>query len=268
MSLTDAAGTVHSPAGDGFRIACLVPSITECLCEMGLVEHLVARTGFCIHPRKTLQGVPKVGGTKDVDIAKLEGLQPTHVILNIDENRRETAERLAEFIPHLVVTHPQSPEDNLTMYQLLGGLFHRQAQADRLAEDLSSALDELAAMRALGRKNVLYLIWRKPWMSVAPDTYIARMLALVNWKTLPSVHEPRYPQITLEDFRGKVDLVLLSSEPYPFREKHLAMVEDQLGGSAEAHLIQGDMISWYGSRAIAGVRYLRDFAEELETRAA
>ncbi len=97
------------------RIASLVPSLTELIVALGLREQLVARTGYCIHPAAELADVPKVGGTKDVNLARLRRLAPTHVLVNVDENRAETVEALREFVPHIVVTHPCAPEDNLAL---------------------------------------------------------------------------------------------------------------------------------------------------------
>ena len=111
----DAAGTVHPAAGRDARIVSLVPSLTELVCDLGLADRLVGRTGFCIHPWETVRRIPKVGGTKDVDLAKLRVLEPTHVLLNVDENRRETAEALSEFVEHVIVTHPLRPRDNLAL---------------------------------------------------------------------------------------------------------------------------------------------------------
>ena len=112
---TDAGGTIHTPAGPDARVVCLVPSVTELLCELGLADQLVGRTGFCIHPWETVRQIPKLGGTKQVKLDKLRALRPTHVVVNIDENRRETAAALAQFVPHVVVTHPRTPSDNLEL---------------------------------------------------------------------------------------------------------------------------------------------------------
>ncbi len=108
-ALIDALGTRHAPAAGPARIVSLVPSVTELLCDLGLGGQLVGRTGFCVHPKEQLRHVTKVGGTKDVNLEAIRDLQPTHVVLNVDENRRETADALAGFVPHLVVTHPLSP---------------------------------------------------------------------------------------------------------------------------------------------------------------
>ena len=262
--LIDAAGTRHRRAGGGVRIVSLVPSITECLCALGLGPQLVGRTGFCVHPRDTVRNIPKVGGTKDVDVDRIRSLAPTHVILNVDENRRETAEALADFVPHLVVTHPLSPTDNFALYRLLGGIFGCEAAAETLARGLRAELDALQALASRPRRRVLYLIWRDPWMTVGRDTYISRMLSLVNWESWPAAAERRYPELRLADARGEVELALLSSEPYPFRDRHRAEVGARLGPGTRVRLVEGDLLSWYGSRAIAGVAYLRQLAGELD----
>jgi ABC-type Fe3+-hydroxamate transport system substrate-binding protein len=241
-----------------FRIVSLVPSITELVCDLGLADQLVGRTGFCIHPRETLRTIPKVGGTKDLKLERIRELAPTHVIVNVDENRREDAEALAQFVPHVVVTHPLGPLDNLDLYRQLGETFDRAAEAERLCRDLQGAVDELRA-RTWPTRDVLYLIWRDPWMVVSPDTYIARMLELVGWRTHPVDPAERYPTIILEQYAGRVDRVLLSSEPFHFKEEHLSEVAAATGG-VQASLIDGEMVSWYGSRAIQGLRYLAAYA--------
>jgi ABC-type Fe3+-hydroxamate transport system substrate-binding protein len=256
--LRDAVGTVHVPAEPGARIVCLVPSITELLCELALTEQLVGRTGFCIHPWETVRKIPKLGGTKDVKLERIRQLAPTHAILNIDENRRELADELAEFVPNIVVTHPQAPLDNLDLYRLLGAIFGRVEQAERLCVEFERAYAS-ATERLRPRRDVLYLIWREPWMTVAPQTYISQTLALVNWHTQPLAAADRYPEIDIGAFAGKVDHVLLSSEPYHFRERHLAEIAAAVPG-AGVSLIDGEMTSWYGSRAIQGLRYLVDYA--------
>jgi ABC-type Fe3+-hydroxamate transport system substrate-binding protein len=240
------------------RIVCLVPSITELICDLGLSAELVGRTGFCIHPWETVKRIPKVGGTKDIKLERIRELAPTHAIVNVDENRREDADALAEFVPNVIVTHPLGPLDNLDLYRRLGEVFGREAQAERLCDELESELAEVRT-RAWAPQDILYMIWRDPWMTVAPDTYIAQTLGLVNWRSHPLQSEERYPEVDLAQYAGKVDRVLLSSEPYHFKERHLAEVAAAVPG-AEVSLIDGEMTSWYGSRAIEGVRYLAAYA--------
>jgi ABC-type Fe3+-hydroxamate transport system substrate-binding protein len=258
--LVDAVGTEHPVAGGDARIVSLVPSVTELLCDLGLGAQLVGRTGFCIHPRDVVWAVPKVGGTKDVRIDRIRELAPTHVVVNVDENTKEAVDELASFVPAVVVTHPLAPEDNLGLYRLLGGIFDRPAETVRLCDDFSAAYAELVE-REHRPAEVLYLIWREPWMTVSRDTYISRTLALIGWQTFPASAEERYPEVDLPAAGARVERVLLSSEPYRFREKHLAEVE-LLAPGARVTLIDGEMTSWYGSRAIAGLRYLGAYAGE------
>ena len=264
-ALLDAVGVAHPACTTGARIVCLVPSISELLIHLGLEHELVGRTGFCVHPRAAMRRIPKLGGTKDVQVERLRALAPTHVIVNIDENRRETVEQIARFVPHVVVTHPCAPSDNFGLYRLLGHIFGRTAQAEALCAELSAALEAATAVRLrLPPQRVLYLIWRDPWMSVSPATYIAATLASVGWLSWPAAEEPRYPRIALADAaRAGVERVLLSSEPYRFRALHKREVE--LACGLPTQLIDGSLCSWYGSRAPAGLRYLAARRQELAT---
>jgi len=252
------------------RIASLVPSLTELVVALGLREQLVARTGFCIHPIEQLREVPKVGGTKDVNLAKLRRLRPTHVLLNVDENRRETFDALRDFVPELIVTHPCAPQDNLALLQQLldafGALPGVRERAAALRDELEREL-ELTQPAGRPAQAVLYLIWREPWMTVARDTYISRMLARVNWLTLPDANggasgAARYPTITGDEpWLRQVQRVLLSSEPYRFDTSHIAQAQ-ALCPRAQVQLVDGELLSWYGPRAAQGLRELRRLAAE------
>lgn len=259
--LTDALGVHHTPAETPARIVSLVPSITELLFAMGLAKQLVGRTHYCIHPQPAVAAIPSVGGTKKLKYARLQALQPTHVIVNIDENPRELADRLLADGFQLIVTHPLAPEDNPLLYRLLGGIFHREVEAERLAGDFEQAL---AALRqeSWPVKKVLYLIWRKPWMGVSRETYIARMLELVGWETLPAESAARYPELELDRaLLDAADLILFSSEPYRFETADLTDFAREYDCPLEKlRLIDGEMTSWYGNRAIAGLAYLGYFA--------
>ena len=163
MTLIDAVGTAHRPLErtETPRIVSLVPSLTELLCDLGLAGALVGRTGFCIHPADTVRGIAKVGGTKDVNLDKLRRLAPTHVVVNVDENRLETAEALRGFVPHVLVTHPCGPHDVPAlvgqMAQAFGDLPGVAGRARALRDELSH---ELAITPAAGfaPQPVLYLI--------------------------------------------------------------------------------------------------------------
>lgn len=260
--LVDALGVAHQPAPHA-RIVSLVPSITELLCDLGLAHLLVGRTGFCIHPADTVGTIPKVGGTKDVNIDKIRTLAPTHVIVNIDENEKPTAQALAAFVPHLVVTHPLAPRDNLALARLMGGIFGAGEAAERWCAPFEAEHAALQAEQAGSPRTVLYCIWQDPWMSVSGDTYIARMLGELGWKVPALPDTSRYPRFAWSgELVAGLDAVLLSTEPYRFTEAHADALEKQLG--IPVLLVDGEMMSWYGSRALAGLRYLRQLRAMLE----
>jgi ABC-type Fe3+-hydroxamate transport system substrate-binding protein len=223
------------------------------------VDQLVGRTGFCIHPREVVKAIPKVGGTKSVNLKKIRELAPTHVIVNVDENKKETAAALAEFVPNILVTHPLAPEDNLVLYRQIGSAFGRQREAEALCDKFSSEFARIKSGK-FKSTNVLYLIWKGPWMTVSRDTYISRTLALFGMQTVPVRADARYPE--LESLLvPEAARVLLSTEPYRFRDSHAKEIHIETG--KPVHLIDGEMTSWYGPRAIAGLRYLAQFAASL-----
>lgn len=256
---------MHSPP----RIVSLVPSLTELLVALGLAPWLVGRTGFCIHPADTVRAIPKIGGTKDVHLGRLRQLAPSHVLVNVDENRRDTVEALREFVPQVLVTHPLAPQDNLGLLDQLvtafGDLPGVAERASALASELQQALAGCAS-RAWTAQRVLYLIWREPWMTVARDTYISRMLAQVGWHSWPPVEggpvgAARYPVLQgSEPWLAEIEQVLLSSEPYRFDAQHLPLAQ-RLCPQARVRQVDGELLSWYGPRAAQGLAYLRGLAE-------
>ena len=265
--LIDALGKQHQVAAGTARIVSLVPSITELLFDLDLGSQMVGRTGFCVHPKDRVRKVSKVGGTKTLDLPRIKRLQPTHLIVNIDENPRALVEEVARFVPHVIVTHPTEVRDNLALYRLLGGIFGRDDQAEALCRRFEAAYAECAGKAAAwARQKVLYLIWKSPWMTVSTDTYISRMLANVGWDNAATRSNARYPAVELTPHSlADVSFVLLPSEPYTFRERHCVEILELLpaGSKTRVALIDGAMISWYGSRAIEGLGYLAEFRKNL-----
>jgi ABC-type Fe3+-hydroxamate transport system substrate-binding protein len=248
------------------RIASLVPSLTELLFALGLGPWVVARTGFCVHPADAVGAVPKVGGTKDVNLAKLRRLAPTHVLVNIDENRAETAQALREFAPQVIVTHPCAPDEvDGLIAQIAAAFAVAPGVAERAAELRAELQRELALTQPGPDVAVLYLIWREPWMTVARDTYISRLLAHAGWRTLPAVEggahgASRYPCVRGDEpWLAEVREVLLPCEPYAFTAAHIAQAQ-ALCPQARVRLVDGERLSWYGPRTAAGLRYLRELA--------
>ncbi|MCG2585725.1 helical backbone metal receptor [Massilia sp. TS11] len=254
MEWIDAIGQAHRPDPQA-RIVSLVPSVTEMLCDFGLAPQLVGRTGFCVHPAEQVRAIAKVGGTKDVNLDKLRRLAPSHVVVNIDENEKPTVDQIAAMGARIVVTHPLAPRDNLALAALLGGVFCRQAEAAAWSAQFSAAL---AGLRPGTPRRVLYCIWKDPWMTVSRDTYIANMLASIGWQ-VPTLGTARYPAFDwTPQLLAELDLILLSSEPYRFTEADATALAAELG--KPVWLVDGEMLSWYGTRALAGLHYLQALA--------
>ena len=267
--LTDAAGTAHPPAGPDARIACFVPSITELCFDLGLADRLVARTQYCIHPAGAIDRIPAIGGTKKVSLPKLRDIAPTHAILNVDENTEEMASAMAEFVPHVIVTHPLAPDDNLDLYALLGGIFGTEEKAAEISAYYRQAASAMRGVaETLPPLNVVYFIWRDPWMTISQDTYISAFLREAGWRTL--LHDPdtRYPEVDVTpDLVAATDLFLFSSEPFEFTQSHVDAFAAAHGCPKEKLLlVDGEYCSWYGSRAVAGLHYLHGLAKEFAGR--
>lgn len=269
------------PSAGETRIASLVPSLTELVAALGLSSLLVGRTGFCVHPADVVHQIPKLGGTKDVSLARLRAVRPTHVLVNVDENRLDTVQAIAAWPaderPEVVVTHPGGPEDVPALIDRLVASFGhgaglsdalRQTLGQRAAELQRALHGELALTQPEGRRteHVLYLIWRGPWMTVARDTYLSRMLARVGWHTWPAVEggphgAGRYPALRGDEpWLAEIDRVLLSSEPYAFGPAHVAEAQ-RLCPGARVDLVDGEALSWYGPRTVLGLRLLRRLAD-------
>lgn len=257
----DDVGTAHPTARGHVRILTLVPSITELLFEMDLWRHIVGRTSYCIHPADGVDLIPSVGGTKKIDMNKARSLHPSHAIVNVDENPKSMADSLRSSGIEVIVTHPIRPMDNVRLFQLMGGIFGRQHEAERLTSEFMAEMARIQT-RAGDRhgRRVLYLIWRDPWMTVSRETYISQMLALVGWQTVSPKTTSRYPELELPSGLAGVDVVLLASEPYSFTPADVEAFRaayPEFGG--DLRWIDGEMVSWYGSRSIQGLRYLRAF---------
>jgi len=200
-----------------------------------------------------------VGGTKSVNLKKIRELAPTHVIVNVDENRKETADALAQFVPNVIVTHPLAPLDNLKLYRQIGKAFGRAREAELLCDRFDAAFRAVQE-KSFARKKALYLIWKDPWMTVSRDTYISRMLQLFGLHTVPEKSGKRYPELETLEIKD-AELILLSTEPYRFRQKHRDELQTTL--KKPVYLLDGEMTSWYGPRAIAGLGYLAEFSRSL-----
>ena len=264
----DAVGRAHPRSAAAPRIVSLVPSLTELLFDLDLGASVVGRTRYCTQPAGPVSEVPTLGGTKQPDVERLLSLHPSHVVVNVDENSKTTVEAIASAGVAVIATHPNAPMDNLGLYRLLGGVFGRMAAAERLAEAFLAAHRRLVgASKDWPERRVLYLIWRKPWMTVRADTYVGQMLSLARYDVRGTGDDDRrYPTVTVSNqLLDAIDLVLFPSEPFAFAARHINAFRQEWGrpGLSLAP-IDGSMVSWYGSRAIRGLDYLRDFRRTLD----
>ena len=264
----DAMKNKHNVAAPNARIVSIVPSLTELLYDLDLADQVVGRTIFCIHPDASVKNVTSIGGTKRINNSKLIVLAPDYVLLNIDENPKAIADELQRRKIKTIITHPIKTLDNTDLYHLIGSIFNRVEQATALKAAFNTAYMELKLHAdTLPKQRVLYIIWYDPWMSISANTYIADTLGQIDWQVIPHKEDVRYPTFNFADLDlNQIDLVLFSTEPYSFTQKHItAFCEQHPTHSAKAHLIDGEMLSWYGSRAIKGLNYLKQYCETLNT---
>lgn len=244
------------------RIISLVPSQTELLFDLGLDKEVIGLTKFCIHPIEKFAERTKVGGTKKLNIEKIRSMQPDLIIGNKEENQREQIEELMREFP-VWMSDIYTLEDAKKTILEIGELVDRSPEAAYLNHLITAGFNDLQTLAVQNglNKKVAYLIWKDPYMLVGGDTFIDHILALNGLSNV--VKEKRYPEIDLNKLNGlKPDLVFLSSEPYPFKEKHMEEIKTAVP-DAKVMIVDGEMFSWYGSRLVKSVQYLFQLQKNL-----
>jgi ABC-type Fe3+-hydroxamate transport system substrate-binding protein len=256
MILQSATGHCHT----GQRIVSLVPSQTELLHYLGLEAETVGITKFCIHPPAWFAIKARVGGTKTVNIEAVEALQPTLIIANKEENVKEQVEALAERFP-VWVTDVNTLEEALQMTTDIGTLTGTEAKAAALIAEISKKFTVLQQTKLTAIKTA-YLIWRKPYMAAGGGTFIHDILTRCGFENILA-NTPRYPEVTTQQLAG-CELLLLSSEPYPFAQKHIDELQAALPNT-KIVLADGEMFSWYGSRLLLAPDYFLQLKQLVNT---
>ncbi|MFD1142939.1 ABC transporter substrate-binding protein [Larkinella insperata] len=243
------------------RIVSVVPSQTELLFDLGLDQAIVGVTKFCIHPAEKVKGKTVVGGTKTLHLDRIHDLKPDLILANKEENTREQIEELQRHYP-VHVTDMHTVADALAMIREVGALVGRGPQAGQMAERIAASFQRLrAAVRDSG-PLVAYFIWRKPYMVAAHGTFIHSMLEMAGFRNALA-DQTRYPELTVADLQlARPDLIFLSSEPYPFAEKHRIELQ-RICPTARVLLVDGEMFSWYGSRMLQAAEYIQQLRQEL-----
>lgn len=245
------------------RIISIVPSQTELLFELGLKEEVTGITKFCIHPEAYFKSKTKVGGTKKLNIELIRSLNPDLIIGNKEENTLEDIELLSKEFP-VWMSDIYNLEDAMKTITQIAELVDREPEAAYLNHLINAGFTDLQTLALQQRidKRVAYIIWKEPYMLAGRNTFINDILTKNGLTNV--VQADRYPEVTLEELAGlNPELIFLSSEPYPFREKHTVELKLAIPG-AKIMLVNGEMFSWYGSRLVKAVQYLFQLQKELK----
>jgi ABC-type Fe3+-hydroxamate transport system substrate-binding protein len=242
------------------RIISIVPSQTELLFYLGLNEEIVGITKFCIHPPDKFKRVEKIGGTKQLDFEKIKALKPDLIIANKEENERAQVEELMRLFP-VWISDISNLDEAKDMIERVGDLVGKGDEARLLSSQISEQFNRITLPAT--NLRTAYFIWRRPYMVAGVNTFIDNMLqhcGLVN-----AFEQDRYPEIDAKRLiEAKPDIILLSSEPYPFKEKHIVELKS-IVPNAIIKLVDGEMSSWYGSRLLHAPKYFEKLLNELKS---
>ncbi len=233
------------------RVVCLVPSLTELLYNLDMVP--IAQTIFCVHPTTEFKSSIKIGGTKKVNISKTISLSPDLIIANKEENEKDQIIQLSEHVD-VYLTDIKTIQDSVEMIIELGSLIGRTAQSLKLAQTVKQGFNSVKITHS---KSCLYLIWKDPYMAAGKQTFINAILEKCGYKNVLK-EDSRYPEISAQSIKNyNPEAILLSSEPYPFRDIHLKELQSILPNT-DIKLVDGELYSWYGSRLLKTLNMLQN----------
>jgi ABC-type Fe3+-hydroxamate transport system substrate-binding protein len=245
------------------RIISLVPSQTELLYDLGLDKEVIGITKFCIHPDEWFRTKTRIGGTKKLNIDLIRSLQPDLIIGNKEENEQSQIEELKKEFP-VWMSDIQNLDDALQMITEIGNLVGKSEESTDINTQIKNLFNNLKP-QTLNHKpsSVAYFIWYNPLMTIGGDTFINDMLTRCGFQNIFS-NMTRYPEITPDQLHSaNPDLILLSSEPYPFKEKHITEFKN-ICPHARVILVDGEMFSWYGSRLLKATEYFTHLLEQIK----
>lgn len=238
------------------RIISLVPSITELLYDLGLDEEVVGITRFCVAPPTWFSSKPRIGGTKNLHLQEIAALHPTLIIANKEENIKEQVEALQEKF-QVLLTDVATLGDAVDMIAQIGQLTLTAAKAAEIITSIENGFRELEQTNKATPVKAAYIIWQNPVMTVGKDTFIHHLMEYAGFSNAFAASS-RYPVVDENTIANPdIDYILLSSEPYPFKEKHLAEWQQKYPDK-KIMLVDGTLFSWYGSRLMKSAAYLRE----------
>lgn len=239
------------------KIVSLVPSITETLFDFGLTKNeVIGRTKFCIHPEELVKNVQIIGGTKNLNIEKIKALKPDLIIANKEENEKLQVEELMKDLK-VWVTDIQTLEDNSQFITEVGILLNEKDKALSFNQEILKILIDKAN---LSTKKVSYLIWKNPYMTIGSDTFIHDVLEKMGLENICK-NQTRYPEISLAEMQ-KAEFILLSSEPFPFQQKHIDELQNELPNS-KIILVDGEAFSWFGTHIAKCGNYYKNLVRDI-----
>lgn len=258
----DQMGQTITLNSNPMRIVSLVPSQTELLFDLGLGDRVIGITKFCIHPKEWFDSKKRIGGTKSVNFDTISELQPDLIIGNKEENKAEDIERLSLNYP-VWMSDIKTLDQAIDMIYSLGQMVHVERKANEIVQAIKTEFTTIPLSSPL--KSALYLIWKDPYMAAGRDTFINEMLFRNGLENAITEIESRYPSLELKDIQElNPDVILLSSEPYPFKQIHLEEIAADLAQS-NIQLVDGEMFSWYGSRLKLAPRYFKQIQRILHS---
>ncbi len=241
------------------RIISTVPSQTELLYHLGLEEEVIGITKFCIHPDSWYKNKERIGGTKNLDLDKIRQLNPDLIIANKEENTQAEIEILSKEFP-VWMSDIVNLDDSVRMINSLGSLLDKAHMSEAIVGMINQGFSEIRPLS--NNPRALYLIWQNPWMSINSNTFIHDMLMRLGLTNVTANADDRYPKLDGEQIKKlKPELILLSSEPFPFKEKHISELQ-VLMPNARIGLVDGEAFSWYGSRLVQSPPYFKELIKK------
>ena len=241
------------------KIISLVPSITEAILDLGFPESdLIGRTKFCIHPKEKIKNIEIIGGTKNLNINKIKSLNPDLIIANKEENVKDQVEELMNDF-RVLVTNVETVEDNYYLLKNLGNVLDKEEMAQNFNLKIYEILEKFKLPKKL---KTAYLIWKNPYMTIGSDTFIHHILNEFGFENLFK-NEKRYPQIEVSDLEN-ADVIMLSSEPFPFKEKHVEELKTVFPNK-KIMVVDGEAFSWYGTHLAKCEEYFQELIENIQS---
>lgn len=259
MKFTDQTGSIIELKNSPAKIISVVPSQTELLFDLGLENEVIGITKFCIHPEEWFRTKTRVGGTKKLNLEKILQLQPDIIFANKEENERTDIEKLKAHFP-VWTSDIKDLQSAIEMIQAIGKI----TKKDQLASNIVSGIqNQFSSFRFPDKLNCIYLIWNNPIMTIGGDTFINDMLLYAGFQNLTS-QQNRYPELSIDQLKKlNPEVLLLSSEPFPFDQENINYFKAQLPDS-KVLKVDGEMFSWYGSRLQKSPLYFSELRSKIE----